>query len=69
MQKKIKIEGMACAHCAASVENALKSVTGVQSAQVCLEDKCAVVTLNEAVADSVLTGAVTEIGFEVLGIE
>ena len=53
MQKKIKIEGMACAHCAASVENALKSVTGVQSAQVCLEDKCAVVTLNEAVADSV----------------
>ena len=69
MEKKIKIEGMACMHCAASVKNALEAVAGVQSATVDLEDKSAVVTLRGEVTNSALAEAVTAIGFEVLGVE
>ena len=69
MEKKIKIEGMACMHCAASVKNALEAVAGVQAATVDLEDKSAVVTLRGEVTNGALAEAVTAIGFEGLGVE
>lgn len=69
MEKTIKIEGMACMHCAASVKKALEEVAGVQSVTVDLENKCAVVTLNGEIADCALASAITAIGFEVLGVE
>ncbi|MDP4133182.1 MAG: heavy metal-associated domain-containing protein [Bacillota bacterium] len=39
MKTVIKIEGMHCMHCAASVEKAALSVSGVKSAKVNLEEK------------------------------
>ena len=68
MKKIISIEGMACGHCSARVEAALKAVDGVSAVSVSLENKNAEVTLAKDVADEVLSGAVTEAGYTVTGI-
>ena len=39
MKKTFSVSGMKCSHCAANVENALKAVKGVVSAEAQLEDK------------------------------
>ena len=66
MQKVIKIEGMMCPRCVAHVEKALTAIPGV-TVQVSLEAGTATVTGD--VANDVLTNAVTEAGYTVLGIE
>jgi copper chaperone len=60
----IKIEGMSCNHCKMAVEKALKAVTGVESAEVDLEKKQAVVTGSAQVAD--LHAAIEDAGFTVI---
>ncbi len=68
MEKTIKIEGMMCMHCAGRVEKALNGIDGV-SANVDLEGKKAVVTLSADVSDETLAKAVTDAGYEVVGVE
>lgn len=68
MKKIIKVNGMSCAHCQGKVEKALNSIAGVE-AKVNLDKKIATVKLNEAVSDEVLSKAVTDAGFSVVGIE
>ena len=58
------VEGMKCMHCKASVEKALKGVSGVTDAEVDLEAKTARIVLQDDVADSILMEAVKEKGFE-----
>ena len=69
MEKIIKIEGMMCGHCEASVKKALEALDGVISADVSHDKGTAVVTLEKDVADDVLTKAVEDKDFKVLGIE
>ena len=66
MQKVMKIEGMMCPRCVAHVEKALAAIPGI-TVQVSLEAGTATIT-GEA-ANDVLTNAVTEAGYTVLGIE
>ena len=68
MKKVITVEGMSCMHCAGAVEKALGSVDGVVNAKVDLEAKTATVELEKEVADDVLMAAVTEAGYEPLGV-
>ncbi len=68
MKKTMKIEGMMCSHCTGMVTKVLNAVDGV-SAEVSLEDKCAYIDLSKDVSDGVLVQAVTDAGYEVLGIE
>ena len=67
MKKIIKVDGMMCAHCQEHVRKALAAVDGVQSVEVSLEDKQAVVVLNKEVPDSALNEAVTEAGYTPVG--
>lgn len=67
--KTIFIEGMSCGHCSKRVEEALKSVNGVKSVSVSLEEKKAEVVLKEDVSEDALKTAVEDIGFEVINIE
>ncbi len=60
----IKIEGMSCGHCKMAVENALKEVVGVASADVDLDRKEAVVTGSAKIVD--LHQAVEEAGYVVV---
>ena len=58
MEKTIKIEGMMCGHCEATVKKALEALDGVISADVSHDKGTAVVALEKDVADDVLTKAV-----------
>ena len=69
MEKTIKIEGMMCGHCEASVKKALEALDGVISADVSHDKGTAVVALEKDVADDVLTKAVEDKDFKVTGIE
>ena len=68
MKKVLKVEGMSCEHCKATVEKALKSVDGVENAVVDLKHKSADVTLSKEVKNDVLSKAVTDAGYEVTKI-
>lgn len=69
MNKTIRIEGMMCAHCEASVKKALEALDGVASAEVSREAGTAVVVLTKDVENTVLAKAVEDKDFKVLGIE
>lgn len=62
--KKIKIEGMTCAHCRQRVENALNTLNQV-NAKVDLDAGEAVVKLGESVSDETLRAAVERAGYKV----
>jgi copper chaperone CopZ len=64
MERKMVIEGMKCMHCKASVEKALKDVSGVSDAEADLETKTARIILERPVADAALMDAVRAKGFE-----
>jgi len=67
--KTIFIEGMSCGHCSKRVKEALKSVDGVKSVMVSLEEKKAEVLLKNDVTNEILKDAVQDIGFEVADIK
>ncbi len=69
MTKTMKIEGMMCPHCEATVKKALEALEGVSEAQVSHETGQAVVTLISDVDDAVLTKAVEDKDYKVLGVE
>jgi copper ion binding protein len=63
---KIKIEGMMCGHCQASVTKAITSINGVSGASVNLAAKEATVTFdpNKTTFDAI-KAAIVEAGYEV----
>ena len=69
MTKTIKIEGMMCPHCEATVKKALEALAQVDLAEVSHEAGTAVVTLNADVSDDVLKKAVEARDYTVTGIE
>lgn len=68
MTKNIRIEGMSCGHCAGAVREELEKVAGVSGVSVDLQAKTATVTMDGDVSDEVLAAAVTEAGYEAVGI-
>ena len=68
MEKTMKIEGMMCGHCEATVKKALEALDGVDHADVSHKQDQAVVTLKEDVADDVLKKAVEDKDYNVVSI-
>ena len=68
MEKSMKIEGMMCGHCEATVKKALEALDGVDHAEVSHEQDQAVVTLKEDVANDVLKKAVEDKDYNVVSI-
>ena len=68
MTNTLKIEGMMCGHCEATVKKALEAIDGVNSAEVSHEAGTAVVELSEGVQDEVLQKAVEDKDYKVLSI-
>ena len=66
--KTIFIEGMSCAHCSKRVEEALKSVDGVKSVSVSLEEKRANIVLKKDISNEILKAEIEDLGFEVVEI-
>ena len=68
MTKTMKIEGMMCEHCEATVKKALEKIDGVASADVSHKEGTAVVTLSGDVADEKLKEAVEDRDYKVISI-
>ena len=69
MKKLIKIDGMQCEHCKMRVEKALSSLENIESVEVSLENKNAIITSNVEISDNAISEAITDMGFEVKEIE
>ena len=65
MEKTLNIEGMMCAHCSGRVEKALNDLPGVTAA---VDLAAGTASVQGDVSDEVLTKAVTDAGYEVVGI-
>lgn len=63
MKKIVQVDGMMCQHCVAHVKKNLEAINGVESADVSLEEKNAVLTLNAPVDDSLIKDVVAEAGY------
>ena len=68
MKKTMKIEGMMCGHCEATVKKALEGLDGVTSVEVSHEAGTAVVELSADVADDVLKKTVEDKDYKVTAI-
>ena len=68
MTKTMKIEGMMCPHCEATVKKALEALDQVQSAQVSHEEGTAVVTLSGDLDDEILKQTVEAKDYKVTEI-
>lgn len=69
MTKTMKIDGMMCGHCEATVKKALEELPEVKEAKVSHEAGTAVLTLSGDVADDVLKKTVEAKDYQVTGIE
>lgn len=66
MEKTIKIEGMMCPHCEATVKKCLEEFTEVDTALVSHEKGTAVITLNSDISDDTLKKAIEDKGYKVI---
>ena len=68
---ELSINGMTCGHCVASVTEELSEVPGVLNVEVILNSgatSTATVATNTELDDNALRDAVSEAGFELVGI-
>lgn len=68
MEKTVKIEGMMCEHCEATVRKALESVKGIASVEVSHQTGEANIALSEDVPDSAIVSAVEGAGYKVTAV-
>lgn len=68
MKKTLKIQGMMCGHCEATVKKALEAIDGVSRAEVSHTAGTAVVTCTQEVSDEALKQAVESHDYKVLEI-
>lgn len=70
MQKKLLIDGMSCGHCVNHLKTALtEDIKGVQVIEVNLDEKYAIVEMEDMVIKEELSSVIEELGFELKGIE
>jgi len=62
----IKVQGMSCQHCVASVTKALSDLDGVTDVRVSLEKGEATFNEQSPVDEATIKDAITKIGFEVV---
>lgn len=62
----IKIKGMSCQHCVASVTEALSEISGISDAKVNLEAGEAMYNEAAPVNGEIIKKAIKDIGFEVV---
>jgi copper chaperone CopZ len=68
MKKTLIVEGMSCNHCVNHVKNALMDIEGVESVEVSLENKTALVKGNN-LEDGKMKAEVEDFGYVVVEIK
>lgn len=67
--KKVSIEGMSCNHCKMTVEKVLGAINGVNSVEVSLENKQAIISSDKDIENTEIEKVIIEAGFEVKEIK
>ena len=65
---KIMVNGMMCAHCEAHVKKALEAIDGIESAVASHEENLVTITNSKDVDENLIKAAVTEAGYEYVGL-
>lgn len=68
MKKTVKIEGMMCPHCEATVKKALEAIDGIESAVASHEKGTAEITLSKDVEAAVIQKAIEDKDYKYIGI-
>lgn len=70
MRKKLLVDGMSCMNCVRHLKEALQEdIKGLEVIDVSLENKCAVVEVNDNVSDEMIKAVIDDLGYELKGIE
>ena len=70
MRKKLLVDGMSCMNCVRHLKEALQEdIKGVEVIDVSLENKCALVEVNDNVSDDMIKAVIDDLGYELKGIE
>lgn len=68
-KKILRIEGMSCKHCSKRVEDSLLSLNGIKKVKVNLENKEAIITLDQLIDAATLKEKIEELGFKLLEVK
>ncbi|MGG7163436.1 heavy-metal-associated domain-containing protein [Clostridium ihumii] len=69
MKFSIKVDGMSCMHCVKHVEECLSELNGVNSVEVSLENKNAIVDSSSELDENTVKTALDEYGYILAGFE
>lgn len=70
MRKKLLVDGMSCMNCVRHLKEALREdIKGLEVIDVSLENKCALVEVNDNVSDEMIKEVIDDLGYELKGIE
>lgn len=70
MRKKLLVDGMSCMNCVRHLKEALQEdIKGLEVIDVSLENKCALVEVNDNVSDEMIKAVIDDLGYELKGIE
>ncbi|QJA07936.1 heavy-metal-associated domain-containing protein [Romboutsia sp. CE17] len=70
MKKKLLVEGMSCGHCVNHLKTALtEDIEGVEVLEVRLDEKYAIVEIQDNVTDADIKAVIDDLGYELKGIE
>lgn len=70
MRKKLLVDGMSCMNCVRHLKEALQEdIKGLEVIDVSLENKCALVEVNDNVSDDMIKSVIEDLGYELKGIE
>lgn len=67
MLKEVKVEGMTCGGCANAVQKKFSALEGVQSVQVDLENKKAIISSEREIDQELLKEALADTSYTVVG--
>ena len=65
----VKVKGMMCGHCEATVKKALEAIDGIESAAADHNKGIAVITVSKEVPEDAIRDAIVSKDFEYLGME
>jgi Cu+-exporting ATPase len=67
-QLNLKLEGMTCAHCVASVTKELAKLPGAKDVQVDLATQSATLSADDSVAEPQVAEAIDEAGYKLVSL-
>ncbi|MEG0180632.1 MAG: heavy metal-associated domain-containing protein [Peptostreptococcaceae bacterium] len=70
MTKKLLVDGMSCMNCVKHLKDALQEdIIGVEVIEISLENKYALIEVEENVTDEMIKDVILDLGYELKGIE